>query len=312
MIGSRVGPVPLPIPTHAGRRARTGPWESVRSRIEGLPEWPATTRFLNGHGVLRPFDRRRVQVARSSLRSLTESSLPPTLRLSSSGWRPLRRPCGVAARLLARQADRYDRCHGPDALGCSLADDPHGVLQTRERPVSAPAMGEGSPGRRTIASLPILRPLCFRTFRRTSSGAERRSRSHDRSVTLSRGPRQRHRDLGSEVSRQAQGNDGAGCGGSPPFASSLRGYRGTETRALPITTTEGRSSRDMRCSPSWESSEARLKPPASGRSWNIRSSRPENDQTRSRHALVSSRVGVRAVSTPGSLPRLRPCLSRTV
>lgn len=44
LIGSRVGPVCLPEPTHG----RVGglelqPWETVRSRIGGLPEWPATT-----------------------------------------------------------------------------------------------------------------------------------------------------------------------------------------------------------------------------------------------------------------------------
>lgn len=43
LIGSRVGPVPLPNPTHARVAGlELDPWETVRSRIEGLPEWPAT------------------------------------------------------------------------------------------------------------------------------------------------------------------------------------------------------------------------------------------------------------------------------
>lgn len=44
VIGSRVGKVPLPLPTHA--KNPTGdlqPWETVRSRIAGLDERPATT-----------------------------------------------------------------------------------------------------------------------------------------------------------------------------------------------------------------------------------------------------------------------------
>lgn len=44
VIGSRVGEIPLPAPTHS-KRAAVGlrPWETVRSRIEGLPERPDTT-----------------------------------------------------------------------------------------------------------------------------------------------------------------------------------------------------------------------------------------------------------------------------
>jgi DNA (cytosine-5)-methyltransferase 1 len=44
VIGSRVGKVPLPIPTHAkDGLGGLKPWETVRSRIEALPERPATT-----------------------------------------------------------------------------------------------------------------------------------------------------------------------------------------------------------------------------------------------------------------------------
>lgn len=44
LIGSRVGSVSLPGPTH-DRLEGSGlePWETVRSRIEDLPEWPITT-----------------------------------------------------------------------------------------------------------------------------------------------------------------------------------------------------------------------------------------------------------------------------
>lgn len=44
VIGSRVGEIPLPEPTHA-KDGASGllPWETVRSRIEGLPEKPKTT-----------------------------------------------------------------------------------------------------------------------------------------------------------------------------------------------------------------------------------------------------------------------------
>ena len=44
VIGSRVGPIPLPVPTHA--KVPTGDlqaWETVRSRIEGLPAQPEAT-----------------------------------------------------------------------------------------------------------------------------------------------------------------------------------------------------------------------------------------------------------------------------
>jgi DNA (cytosine-5)-methyltransferase 1 len=47
VIGSRIGRIPLPTPTHGrldGARPSGGspvrPWETVRSRIAGLPEWP--------------------------------------------------------------------------------------------------------------------------------------------------------------------------------------------------------------------------------------------------------------------------------
>lgn len=44
VIGSRIGEIPLPAPTHS-KRAGDGllAWETVRSRIEGLPEVPAST-----------------------------------------------------------------------------------------------------------------------------------------------------------------------------------------------------------------------------------------------------------------------------
>lgn len=44
VIGSRIGPIPLPAPTHA--KVPTGelkPWETVRERISKLPERPSTT-----------------------------------------------------------------------------------------------------------------------------------------------------------------------------------------------------------------------------------------------------------------------------
>ncbi len=44
VIGSRIGPIPLPAPTHA--KVPTGelkPWETVRGRISKLPERPSTT-----------------------------------------------------------------------------------------------------------------------------------------------------------------------------------------------------------------------------------------------------------------------------
>lgn len=44
MIGSRIGRIPLPTPTHAREPGfDLLPWETVRSRIEGLPERPLTT-----------------------------------------------------------------------------------------------------------------------------------------------------------------------------------------------------------------------------------------------------------------------------
>jgi DNA (cytosine-5)-methyltransferase 1 len=44
VIGSRVGSIPLPVPTHAkSPSGELRPWETVRSRIQGLPEVPATT-----------------------------------------------------------------------------------------------------------------------------------------------------------------------------------------------------------------------------------------------------------------------------
>lgn len=44
VIGSRVGDLPLPAPTHAkGGKDGLAPWETVRSRIQGLPEKPAST-----------------------------------------------------------------------------------------------------------------------------------------------------------------------------------------------------------------------------------------------------------------------------
>ncbi len=44
VIGSRIGRIPLPSPTHSKTPSGTQePWETVRSRIHGLPEMPATT-----------------------------------------------------------------------------------------------------------------------------------------------------------------------------------------------------------------------------------------------------------------------------
>ena len=44
VIGSRIGRIPLPDPTHArGSEGGLRPWETVRSRIAGLPERPETT-----------------------------------------------------------------------------------------------------------------------------------------------------------------------------------------------------------------------------------------------------------------------------
>ena len=50
VIGSRIGPIPLPAPTHSKDGARgLQPWETVRSRLEGLPERPATTELPARH-----------------------------------------------------------------------------------------------------------------------------------------------------------------------------------------------------------------------------------------------------------------------
>ena len=49
LIGSRIGPIPLPEPTHSRLPTLySAPWESVRSRIEGLPEKPSTTDLPGG------------------------------------------------------------------------------------------------------------------------------------------------------------------------------------------------------------------------------------------------------------------------
>ena len=57
VIGSRIGPIPLPSPTHD--KTPTGtlqPWETVRSRIQGLPEVPATTELPDSQVTF--FDQR--------------------------------------------------------------------------------------------------------------------------------------------------------------------------------------------------------------------------------------------------------------
>lgn len=72
VIGSRIGPIPLPAPTH-GRLPVSGrrPWATVRERIEGLPPVPDTTQLpprstvLFGQSVAGPFTGEELHFGRN-------------------------------------------------------------------------------------------------------------------------------------------------------------------------------------------------------------------------------------------------------
>ena len=143
VIGSRVGPVHLPEPTHSrGGVGGLTPWRTVRDALEGVPAatrdhvLPERVWRFDGADVPGTFTGADLHLGRRP----TAKSLQRYDCVPPGGW-PIRPARRAAPQLLAQQAHRHHRRHGPHALGRPVADHPYRVLQAREGPVPAPAVG---------------------------------------------------------------------------------------------------------------------------------------------------------------------------
>ena len=147
VIGSRIGKVELPAPTHSKTGdGDTKQWETVRSRIAGLDETPATTELPDtyseffGERIRGVFKGRDLHFGRQPRQLSLDryDHVPPGRRAFRSTRPPL-------AAMLAREADRDHGRHGSDAVGSSLAHHPDRVLQAGEGRLPASAVGTRRP-----------------------------------------------------------------------------------------------------------------------------------------------------------------------
>jgi site-specific DNA-cytosine methylase len=93
VIGSRIGQIDLPRPTHARVPGEAGllGWVGTSSRISGLPERPTTTALPTKYlRVLRRDRSRDIQRYGPSHRAQSDRSVPGAIRPHSSRPRPVR------------------------------------------------------------------------------------------------------------------------------------------------------------------------------------------------------------------------------